>query len=117
MAPKRRQQYRHLPAFILLALAEGPIHGSAIHSVLIERMGLCRPDTGAIYRTLQQLEQDHEVVSDWDTSGSGPARKVYHLTPTGWEKLELWRQDIEMRLANLQYFLETYRLLQKPNKS
>jgi len=111
MAAKKRQQYRHLPAFILLALAEKPVHGSAIHNVLIERMGLSKPDTGAIYRTLQQLEQDSEVVFEWDTSGSGPARKVYRLTPTGWEKLEQWRQDIEVRLANLQYFLNIYRSL------
>lgn len=109
---KRTQQYRHLPAFILLALAERPVHGSAIHSVLMERMGL-RPDTGAVYRTLQQLEQDGEVISEWDTSGSGPARKVYQLTPVGWEKLEQWRQDIEKRLANLQYFLEMYRSLKE----
>jgi DNA-binding PadR family transcriptional regulator len=117
MAPKRKQQYRHLPAFILLALAEGPIHGGAIHTVLTERMALYKPDTGAIYRTLQQLELDGEVVSEWDTGKSGPARKVYRLTPTGWEKLEQWRQDIEMRLANLQYFLDTYRALKNPRKS
>lgn len=113
MTAKRRQQYRHLPAFILLALAERPVHGSAIHSVLIERMGLHRPDTGAIYRTLQQLELDGEVVSQWDTAGSGPAKKVYRLTPEGWEKLEQWREDIEKRLANLQNFLDLYRSLKK----
>lgn len=112
MAPKRAQQYRHLPAFILLALAERPVHGSAIHSVLMERMEL-RPDTGAIYRTLQQLEQDGEVISEWDTSGSGPAKKVYQLTPVGWEKLEQWRQDIEKRVANLQYFLKMYQSLKE----
>lgn len=108
MAPKTRQQYRHLPAFILLVLAEKPIHGSAIHTVLIERMGLHKPDTGAIYRTLQQLEQDNLVVSEWDTEGRGPAKKVYCLTLAGWEKLEEWRHDIELRLATLQRFLEMH---------
>ncbi|HJV35327.1 PadR family transcriptional regulator [Geomonas sp.] len=111
MSSKGRQHYRHLPAFILLALAENPVHGSAIHTLLMERMGLSRPDSGAIYRTLQQLEQDGEVVFEWDTSGSGPARKVYRLTPAGWEKLAQWREDIEMRLANLQNFLKIYAAL------
>jgi PadR family transcriptional regulator PadR len=111
MPPKRSQQYRHMPAFILLALAEGPIHGGAIHTVLIDRMSLCKPDSAAIYRTLQQLEQEGEVVSNWDTSKSGPARKVYSLTDAGWQKLEYWREDIEMRIANLQYFLDTYRTI------
>ena len=113
MNPKKRQHYRHLPAFVLLALAEKPVHGSVIHNVLIERMGLHKPDTGAIYRTLQQLEQDHLVVAEWDTEGKGPAKKVYCLTAAGWEKLEEWRQDIEMRLSKLQNFLETYRILKK----
>lgn len=102
-----------MPAFILLALAEGPVHGGAIHTVLTERMPLYKPDTSAIYRTLQQLEQDGEVVSAWDTSNSGPARKLYHLTEAGWKKLEYWREDIEMRIANLQYFLTTYQAVVK----
>ena len=111
MPPKRKQQYRHLPAFILLALAEGPIHGGAILHVLTGRMPLFKPDSAAIYRTLQQLETDGEVVAQWDTSGSGPARKRYELTAAGWDKLKFWREDIEMRIANLQYFLTTYQAL------
>lgn len=103
-----RHQYRHLPAFILLALAEGPIHGGAIHTVLTERMPLFKPDSGAIYRTLQQLEQGGEVLAEWDTSKNGPARKRYELTDAGWRKLEYWRDDIEMRIANLQHFMDTY---------
>lgn len=108
MSHKRKQHYRHLPAFILLALAERPIHGGAILSTLTERMPLFKPDSAAIYRTLQQLEEDGEVTSEWDTSNSGPARKLYHLTTVGWEKLDCWREDIEMRIANLQYFVTTY---------
>lgn len=117
MPPKRRQHYRHMPAFILLALADGPIHGGAIHTVLVERMSLHKPDTAAIYRTLAQLEQDGEVISQWDTSQSGPARKIYNLTAVGWEKLEQWREDIEQRVASLQYFLNTYQVIKgDPNR-
>ena len=53
------------------------------------------------------------MVFEWDTSGSGPAKKVYRLTPAGWEKLEEWRRDIEARLANLQCFLEMYRVVKR----
>ncbi|MBU5615390.1 PadR family transcriptional regulator [Geomonas azotofigens] len=108
MPPRRKQQYRHLPAFILLALAEEPTHGGAILNALSRRMALFKPDSAAVYRTLQQLEDEAQVVSSWDTSGSGPARRVYRLTEAGWEKLHSWREDIEMRLANLRYFLDTY---------
>jgi PadR family transcriptional regulator, regulatory protein PadR len=117
MPPKRKQQYRHIPAFILLVIAEGPIHGGAIHTALTERMPLFKPDTGIIYRTLQQLEQEHEVVSTWDTSKSGPARKIYSLTDTGWKKLEHWHKDIVMRISNLQYFINTYSSLKESLKS
>jgi PadR family transcriptional regulator PadR len=113
MPGKRKQQYRHLPAFILLALAEGPIHGGAIHSALLERMPNYKSDTGAVYRALQQLERDKEVKSTWDTSGPGPAKKVYQLTPLGWEKLDGWRKDIEARIENLNYFLRSYRQIVK----
>jgi DNA-binding PadR family transcriptional regulator len=57
------------------------------------------------------LEKDGEVESSWDTSKTGPAIKVYQLTPVGKQKLEFWKSDIEMRIANLSYFLDTYRKL------
>lgn len=113
MSSKKRQQYRHLPAFILLALAEGPVHGGAILAELSGRMPLCKPDSAAVYRTLQQLEREAEVVSSWDTGKSGPARKMYALTEAGWRKLDYWRGEIEMRMANLQFFLESYRRLRE----
>ncbi len=114
--PPGKQQYRHMPAFILLALAEGPIHGGAIHSALMKRMPLYKPDTGAIYRTLQQLERDGEVESTWDTAGPGPAKKIYSLTRAGWKKLEHWKEDIKLRIENLNYFLSTYNRIKAKQK-
>lgn len=108
MSVKKKQQYRHLPAFILLALAQEPSHGGAVMTVLSQRMPLFNPDSAAVYRSLQQLEQEGQVVATWDTGKSGPPRKIYSLTESGWQKLDSWRADIEMRLANLQYFLETH---------
>lgn len=116
MPQKRKQQYRHLSAFILLALAEGPIHGGAVHTELMSKMPLYKPDTGAIYRTLQQLEKDGEVESEWDTTNAGPARKIYRLTDIGWSRLEYWKQDIEQRIVNLNYFLTTYNKISGPRK-
>ncbi len=114
MSTKKRQQYRHLPAFILLALTEGPIHGGAVHAALTGRMPVFKTDTGAVYRALQQLEREGAVISSWDTSGTGPARRIYSITQEGWARLEFWKQDIEQRLTNLNYFLDTYnRLTQK----
>lgn len=109
MTAKKGQNYRHLPAFILLLLAQKEAHGAAVHSLLSERLPHFQTDTGAVYRSLQQLEKDGSVVSVWNTTESGPARKIYRITSSGWEKLGEWEQDIESRLANLNYFLKTYK--------
>jgi PadR family transcriptional regulator PadR len=108
MAAASRQS-RHLPAFILLALAEGPRHGHAIRAGLIERFPGYKADPGATYRTLQALEEAGEVAFHWDTDSRGPARKVYTLTPRGWKRLDFWRSDMERRVALLQIFLDHFK--------
>jgi DNA-binding PadR family transcriptional regulator len=113
--PKRaKRQYRHISAFILLCLARQSMHGGAIHAALLARMPGLKIDTGAVYRTLQSLEAEGQVVAVWDTSRPGPARKVYTLTAEGLAKLEVWKQDIEHRLGILEQFLSDYRALDLP---
>lgn len=113
MPRDEKRTYRHLPAFVLLALTDDPLHGGAIHASLLERLSDFKADTGAVYRTLQRLEEDGEVAAAWDTSSRGPARRVYRLTPAGWRRLEVWRADIEHRVANLRYFLDAYAQAQR----
>lgn len=45
--------------------------------------GLPAFDSGTVYRTLRQLERTGMVSSFWDTSESGPARRMYSLTSAG----------------------------------
>ncbi len=45
--------------------------------------GMPECDSGTVYRTLRQLEKSGFVSSFWDTSESGPARRMYSLTQTG----------------------------------
>jgi len=47
-------------------------------------------EVSALYRTLRQLEKNGCVTSAWDVEGSGPARRLYVLTPRGEEHLEEW---------------------------
>lgn len=105
-APAR--QTRHLPAFLLLTLAEGPLHGHGIRAALEELLPGYKADAGATYRTLNALEETGEVTSQWETESKGPARKVYTLTPEGWAQLDRWKADIEQRLGYLQTFLERH---------
>ena len=116
MTTKHRQS-RHLPAFILLLLAETPMHGGALHSALNARLPALKVDSAAVYRTLQQLENDGELKSEWNTSGGGPAIRIYQLTPAGWRKLEFWLDDIKGRLQSLEYFVTAYTQLAKLRSS
>ncbi len=45
--------------------------------------GMPACDSGTLYRTLRQLEKSGMVASFWDTSESGPARRMYSLTAAG----------------------------------
>jgi DNA-binding PadR family transcriptional regulator len=65
-------------------------------------------DSGAVYRSLRQLEDEGSVISDWDTIGTGAPRRIYKITSLGWDKLAEWEQNIKPRITNLNYFVETY---------
>ncbi|EFL50340.1 transcriptional regulator, PadR-like family [Solidesulfovibrio fructosivorans JJ]] len=114
MLEKKRRQTRHLPAFILLVLAQEPRHGGAIHDALVKRLPGLKIDTGAIYRALKTLEADGELSSVWDASTPGPARKIYHMTAKGWDRLDSWKSEIENRRAILGDFLAAYAGLSRP---
>jgi len=47
-------------------------------------------EVAALYRTLRQLEQNGCVTSEWNVDHSGPARRVYALTPRGESHLSEW---------------------------
>ena len=52
--------------------------------------GLPAFDSGTVYRTLRSLEKTGLVSSFWDTSESGPARRMYSLTKAGELFLSSW---------------------------
>src|SRR5215467_5218187 len=47
-------------------------------------------EIAALYKTLRQLEENDCVTSAWDVDGSGPARRLYQLTPRGEQHLGEW---------------------------
>jgi PadR family transcriptional regulator PadR len=86
--------YRFCEPIVLLTLAKlGTAHGYQIAAeaepYTVTHAGL---DGAAIYRTLRRLEATECVTSSWDTTGGGPARRVYTLTPRGWEHLAEWAE-------------------------
>ena len=66
------------------------------------------PDPASVYKVLRRLEEDGAVKSEWDTSGSGPAKRVYSITPEGMDMLRLWAVSIADAKKALEKFLEAF---------
>ena len=76
--------------------------------------GLPECDSGTVYRTLRQLERSGLVSSFWDTSESGPARRMYSLTAAGDIFLSGWVQVLQNYQATLQQALDAFPASAKP---
>lgn len=68
---------------------------------MLEEAGLPDFDSGSVYRALRQLERSGFVSSFWDTSESGPARRMYSVTSAGELFLQGWIDVIERYQAVL----------------
>lgn len=106
--PYNSKQSRHLPAFLLLFLTDGPAHGGALWNRVQDLGSVSNADSGAIYRVLRDLEERGSIESSWDTSEPGPARRIYQLTSVGLDELQMWYDDITIRKRNLEFFLSQF---------
>jgi PadR family transcriptional regulator PadR len=79
------------------------LEGHALTDAVIER--------AALYRTLRNLEANGNVVSEWETEGSGPARRVYRLTKRGEEHLQEWADVLEHVAGSMKRFVSEARAL------
>ncbi len=70
--------------------------------------GMPECDSGTVYRTLRQLERSGFVSSFWDTSASGPARRMYSLTAAGELFLSNWIEVLQNYQRVLQGALVTF---------
>ena len=82
---------------VLMILTKGPLHGYRIVQEAARTPILAgnRPDRAGVYHVLRGLEKEGFVVSSWEHSESGPARKSYRLTPEGRECLARWIKTLE----------------------
>ena len=62
-------------------------------------------DRGALYRTLQRLESNGYVQSEWDTSSTGPARHIYRITESGRNHLEEWTIVLDNLAKSMESFI------------
>jgi PadR family transcriptional regulator PadR len=64
-------------------------------------------EAAALYKTLRQLERNNCVTSEWDVSGTGPAKRVYCLTPHGEEHLAEWITVLDHVARSMTRFVRT----------
>ncbi len=76
---------------MLLLFQKGEAHGYELANELPKySLTDAEVEVAALYRTLRTHEQNRNVTSRWDTSSSGPARRLYRLTGEGEEHLHEW---------------------------
>jgi poly-beta-hydroxybutyrate-responsive repressor len=105
-----------LASSLLAFLRNWPAYGYQLVREL-SNAGLPAFDSATVYRTLRQLERSGFVSSFWDTSESGPARRMYSLTKTGDAFLNLWLDVLSHYQNILQSALNSYENLHKRGKS
>jgi PadR family transcriptional regulator PadR len=101
--------YRFVQPCLLLLLHRRASHGYD----LIERLGQFGlgesiVDSSMVYRYLRDMESQGLVVSDWDTEGAGPPRRVYRLTEQGDDYLARWVTGLRETKRALEGFLDAY---------
>ena len=105
---------RYLQPSLLMGLLLKPSYGYELIQS-IQEFGFVEGQAppGMVYRHLRQLEGDGLVTSEWETEGSGPAKRIYELTADGAEVLSLWIEHMEGQAQKLGKFIERYGSLSK----
>lgn len=100
--------YRYVEPVVLYLLHEhGPSYGYELASALARHaLTDATVERAALYRTLQRLEANGHVISEWDISGNGPARHVYRLTDSGAAHLHEWGIVLDKLARTMTSFVE-----------
>lgn len=100
---------RFLEPCLLLLLHGDQSHGYNLLEEL-NKFGFAEApvDSSVVYRALRQMEEAGWLISRWDTSGPGPAKRLYTVTPAGEEWLHAWAKSICQSIVTMERFLSEY---------
>ncbi|MCE5323705.1 PadR family transcriptional regulator [bacterium] len=100
------------PVVLYLLKKKGKTYGYELGKALGEHSltdSIIEP--GALYRTLRRLEENGYVISKWDVSGAGPAKRLYELTPDGEKHLNEWVTVLDQLANSMSGFVSDARSL------
>jgi PadR family transcriptional regulator, regulatory protein PadR len=106
------------PAALLAVAEKGALSGYDI----VERLrsmplgGESGPDPGGLYRVLRRMERFNLLSSEWDTTGTGPARRLYRLTHLGDRCLDQWAETLRSHSQAVESFLADFARLREAER-
>ena len=104
-----RRVSRFIEPCLLLLLHCREVHGyDLVDGLNSFGFGPTTGGSSTVYRVLRDLEHRELVTSRWETQSSGPARRLYRLTPSGDEYLARWVDDLRETDRVLHEFLNRY---------
>jgi PadR family transcriptional regulator PadR len=98
---------RWLTPVALVILQEEPSHGYELMECL-EEFGFEQINSGTLYQALRQMEQEDHCKSEWETSTSGPACRVYTVTNDGEAYFISWAEECKKYQPVLDSFYLPY---------
>jgi PadR family transcriptional regulator len=112
-----KKSERYIQPSILMALKDKPSYGYELIQVICQ-FGFVEGQAppGMIYRHLRDLEENGLVASEWQTEGSGPAKRVYQLTAEGGEVLDYWITYMQKQAQSLLSFIQRYQKIGKTGR-
>ncbi len=96
-----------LTPVILLILREESSYGYKLTERLKE-FEYEEMNPGTLYRTLRQMEEEGFCKSEWETSGDGPARRMYSITVAGEAHLVSWAEGCKRYQQIMDAFYRAY---------
>lgn len=102
-----------LTPWLLLLLRNWNMHGYQIIQIMTI-FGLTAFDPTTVYRTLRRLEDEELIISGWEMSENGPAKRVYSITKAGEKFLQTWASVLKEYQDVLDRFFELYTQTMQP---
>ena len=107
--PKAEARPRNwLSPLTLVLLKEESSYGYELMERLDEEFGIEQINPGSVYRTLRQIENEGFCESEWDTSESGPARRMYSITDEEEAYLDAWAEACKQYRQVMDEFSRVY---------
>jgi len=90
---------------LLLLIFEGATHGYELLEQ-VRALGLTSADAAGVYRCLRAMDEEGLLASQWEPSSTGPARRIYTVTPQGRTQLDTMTSRLSDTVEALTRFLD-----------